>query len=270
MRTHLFISFSLALVASAVAAHSTQLSVQEVSLYVGTPAEVRASLTPDGQSATFDLPAGLVADTVRANQGESALSPTLQPIYKPQKASERRQIERYQAQLSGLRAGTPVQLSFRTAGLTWNPASALTISGSHSHLKVQASITNDALDLTGAHLRLMSGHIGRAGEEGYEASDFEDPSDLASYLDAIQEYRRSGADEAGGLHVAAEFDATDIPRGSKRQIPLLSADVAVTASIVGTRIPRDKRRRECRPRRSVCGRFTASRMPPPGQSLTAR
>jgi hypothetical protein len=228
MKTCLLISFSLALIASAVVGYSAQLSVQEVSLYVGAPAEVNANFTPDGESATFDLPPGLVADSVRANQGGGALSPTLQPIYKPQKAAERRQIERYQAQLSGLRAGAPVQLTFRTAGLTWNSASALTISGNHPHLEVQASITNDALDLNGAHLRLMSGHIGRAGEGGDEASDFEDPSDLASYLAAIQEYRRSATDEAGGLHVAAELDAADIPRGSKRQIPLLSADVAVT------------------------------------------
>jgi len=222
------------------AAWSAELKLEEAILYVAAPAEVRASFAPEGQSATLNLPPGLVAATFQARQGEAALSPTLQPIYGPPQGLAPPKIERYQAQFSELRPRVPVELRFRTGGLGWAPSSALKVSNGQSRLTVQASITNEALDLTGARLRLMSGYVG--GEIGL-AGPFEDPADFESYFQAMLDLGRAApAVEAGGLYAAAELEAPDIPRGSSRQVPLISADVAVTRSYRWDTFPRDEQR----------------------------
>lgn len=206
---------------------SAQLTVKQATLYVAAPAEVQASFIPEGQTADLDLPGGLVPDSLQATQGGTALSPSLQPIYRPQQGLTPPQVDHYQTRLGNLRSGQEVELSFRTNGLEWNPAATLNVSGNRGRLEITASITNDALDLTGAHLRLMSGYVGPGGET---ASPFGDASDFASYLEMLREAGRAQAASAGGLHLAMELDAADIRRGSRRQAPLVSSDVTVAGS----------------------------------------
>jgi hypothetical protein len=208
-------------------AYPAQLTVQQATLYVAAPAEVQAAFRPEGQTADLDLPGGLLPDSLQAAQGEAALSPSLQPVYKPQQGLTPPQVDRYRAQLTNLRAGQEVHLSFRTNGLQWNPAGTLDVSGDRGRLEVLASITNDALDLTGVHLRLVSGYVGRGGET---ASPFGDDPEFVSYLEMLREAGRAQAASAGGLHLAMELDAVDIPRGSRRPVPFVSSDVTVAGS----------------------------------------
>ena len=216
---------SLSLIAGwANCAFTAALRVDEAVLYVAAPAEVSASLRAQGKSADFGLPRQLLADTVRVTQGDRTLSPLLRPAYAPRKAGQPRRIERYQGRVSGLASNAPVKDPLSHRGLEWWPAMVLKVAGGRGRLEAQASITNNALDLTGARLRLMSGYLA----EGALPFQFEDPSDYESYVQVMQELGRTFAAEGGGLHLAAELRDTNIPLGTRRQIPLLATEGSIT------------------------------------------
>ena len=218
------VALLLAAVGLSSAAWSAQLKVQEATLYVGAPAEVKATLTFEGDSANFDLPKGLLTDSLQAMQGEASLSATVRPLYGPRQESRPQEIEHYQAFLSGLRPGVPVEVTFRTAGLGWTPAVALAVKPEQSHLSMQASITNTALDLTGARLRLMSGSVG-------SPPPFEDTLGSEWYAGLMQDLGgASSVRKPGGLHEFTLLTGIDIPDGSTRQVHLASTDVQVARS----------------------------------------
>jgi hypothetical protein len=142
-----------------------------------------------------------------------------QPIRGESRVPHLPEVDSYRVQLVGLQAGLPVDLTFRTNGLRWTPSSSLRLTSTEGRFQTQASIANDALDLTGARLRLMSGYVGGAGFD-YEA-----------YGQAMADLGRSFSPASEGeLHLAADLPSTDVPKGGIRQVPLLSAKVSVTRS----------------------------------------
>jgi hypothetical protein len=88
----------------------------------------------------------------------------------------------------------------------------LRLTSAEGRFQTQASITNTALDLTGARLRLMSGYVGGVG------------LDYDAYSQAMADLGRSFSPASeGGLHLVAELPSTDVPKGGIRQVPLRSA-----------------------------------------------
>ncbi len=118
----------------------------------------------ESTAVSFDLPGKLLSDSAQATQRDAPVAISLIPVYAADSPGRLRSVERYQAQLVGLTTGVPVDLRFRIDGLSWRPASALTVDGGRGQLAIQASIVNNALDLTGAQVRLMSGQV--EGEPG--------------------------------------------------------------------------------------------------------
>ena len=216
---------SVALLVTSPAAWSASPKVQEAVLYVSAPAEIVASVSSAGPKASFDLPKFLVANSVQATQGGASLSAVLQPVYAPAKGNQPRELLRYQARVPKARPGTPVQLRFRTGGLSWTPAMSLQFSAQQARLQVQASLTNKAIDLAGAKLRLMSGRVASVRDSSAGLSDF---PDYEWYADMMADYGRAGELDQGALHAMAEFPAPDLPVGSTRQVPLISADVTAS------------------------------------------
>lgn len=216
---------SVALLMTSVSAWSASPKVQEAVLYVSAPAEIVASVASAGPKASFDLPKFLVANSVQATQGGASLSAVLQPVYAPAKGNQPRERLRYQARVPKARPGAPVQLRFRTGGLSWTPAMSLQFSAQQAHLQVQASLTNKAIDLAGAKLQLMSGRVASARESSESFADF---SDYQWYADMMADYGRAGELDQGALHVMADLPAPDLPVGSTRQVPLISADVTAS------------------------------------------
>lgn len=222
MKTRLACLTCFALLWAAQLGWSAQFTVQDATLYVAAPADVKATLTPDAPEATLELPGGLVPGSLQATQGDAIISVVAQPIRGEDLLAadlHGDKISSYRVQLTGLQAGQLVELSFRTNGLRWTPSSSLRLTGAEGRFQTQASITNDALDLTGARLRLMSGYVGGA------AFDYE------AYGQAMAELGRSFSPAGEGeLHLVAELPSTDVPKGGIRQVPLLSAKVSVTRS----------------------------------------
>jgi hypothetical protein len=216
----------LFVVAFGEAVWPASVKVQEAVLYVSAPAEVMASVTLAGPSAHFDLPKSLVPNSLQATQGGTNLSALLQPVYAPAKGQRPRELQRYQARVPGARAGTPVQLRFRAGGLSWTPAMSLQFSAQQAHLQVQASLANQALDLTGAKLQLMSGRVAGAQDALSRVSDY---PGYDWYEDMLSDYGRTASEEdRGALHAVTELPASDLPVGSTRQVPIISADVAAS------------------------------------------
>lgn len=203
---------------------TAQLKVQEATLHVGAPADIVAVTTPEGSEATFDLPAGLVLDSVQATQGGAVVSPVFQPIL--EQGDLHPQIARYQVRLAGLQPGVPVEVRFRTNDLRWTPAVSLRVVNGEGNLQVQGSLVNQSLDLTGAKLRLVTGRVG----EGYAgpAELYESGWDPASYQQMMAELGRDFSFDQGGLQTVAELEKLDLPVASTRQAPLLAAKFAVT------------------------------------------
>jgi len=202
-----------------------QLKVQEVTLYVGAPAEVKGTLVFDGGTAPFDLPKGLAPDSVEATQGGSSLSVSVKPIYGPQRGALPPEIQRYQGSVSGAKPRVPIALAFRSSGLRWSPTCTLKLTGERGSLAAQASISNDALDLAGAGLRLMSGRVG--GEVGTAFSDADWEQQEWWFWREMQEMGESASAAIGGLHLVTELKGIDVPKGGSRQVPLMAAEVTV-------------------------------------------
>ncbi len=254
----------LFVVALGGAVWAAQVKVREATLYVSAPAEVNGALGFEGNSASFDLPKGLVPDSLQAKQGEATISSTVQPIYGPRRDPYPAEIDHYQASLSGLRAGAPVELVFRTAGLEWTPGVALTVQQGQSRLSVQASISNTAIDLTGARIRLMSGRVGSAPFLSEDAEDF------VWYSQMMQEIGRgSAAEQAGGLHLLKELANPDVPVGGVRQVPMLSAEVSVVRSYWwDTSAPRDSEPRQAERAHAIYSFRNTSSSPLPDGMVT--
>lgn len=220
------------------AAWGAQLKVREAVLYVSAPAEIVASVTPAGPNASFDLPKTLVANSLQASQGGAGLSVVVQPVYAPAKGNRRRELLRYHARVPGAHAGKPGELHFHATDLAWTPAMSLQFAAGKARLQVQVSLTNKALDLTGAKLRLMSGHVAAEREMPGRFSGF---SGYEWYEDVMADYGRDAGEQGwGALHAVTELTASDLPIGSIRQIPLLSADVAASRTYRWDTHPRQR------------------------------
>jgi hypothetical protein len=231
------------------AAWGAQPKVREAILYVSAPAEVVASVTPAGPKASFDLPKLLVPDSVHASQGANTIPAVLKPIYAPARDRRPPEVLRYEMRVPGAKVGAAVQLSFRTGGLAWTPAMSLQFASPAARLQVQASITNQALDLTGARLRLMGGYVGRRGDSISRVTGL---SDYDWYGEILQEYGRAADTQArGALHTVTELPAADLPVGSTRQAPLFSADVVASRSYRWDTRPRSDGDTSPRPERAL-------------------
>lgn len=199
------------------------LLVEEAALYVASPAAVKAAVTPEGTSATFDLPKLLLPDSVAAVQDDTAVPVSLEPVFVPGQDPSKPELDRYRAELTALRAGVPVTVQFRTRGLDWTPSTTLELNGNQGRINVQASVSNRSLDLSGARVRLMSGATGGVPDL---------PPDLRlDYEWMLRTIWRAGAaQEGGGLQQVTEVAGSELPKGGTKQIPLLASPVAVDRS----------------------------------------
>ncbi len=237
-------------------AWSSQLKVQEATLYVGAPADVKATAAADGESITFDLPKQVIPDSVQVTQADAPISAALDPVYVAGRDSSRPELGGYRCQLTGLRSGVSIEARFRTGGLGWKPSSILTVNGDRAKIAVQASILNQALDLTGARLRLMSGYVG--GTEGFPSMAMADPADYETFTLAMREYASGlGAADAGGLHLLVELTDIQLAVGGTRQVPLVSGEIPVTRSYRwDTQLDSDSYYSDYRPPQRVSGLYT--------------
>jgi hypothetical protein len=220
----------LVVLVCASAGWSARLQVQTATLYAFAPAEVEATIAVESAAVSLDLPGKLLPDSAQAAQRGAPVAISLIPVYAADSQGPLRSVARYQAQLAGLATGVPAELHFRTSGLSWRPASELAVDGERGQLTIQASITNDAVDLTGARVRLMSGQVG--GEPGLlPAYGMASGLDLQAYRLAMEMSRGAANAQAGsGLHLVTELRSVDLPVGGFRQLPLVSQAVKVTRS----------------------------------------
>lgn len=210
----------LFLIGIASPALGASLRVQEATLYVGSPAGVRAELIPTGTAAKFDLPKLLVTDSVQANQGQAVAAVSLEPVFVPGEDPLKPELDRYRAEMQGLKAGAPVEVQFSTQGLDWTPAMVLDVARAQGRITAQASISNKALDLSGARVRLMSG---AAASMEYLPPDLRLDSEWL-----IRTLWRAGrAHEGGGLQLVGEVSGSDVPLGGVKQMPLASGPISV-------------------------------------------
>jgi predicted secreted protein len=204
-----------------------QLTVQDATLHVGAPADIVAQVIPEGTEVTFDLPRGLVPDSLQATQGETSVPAVLQPVREAGTGAEHERLQRYEARLSGLQPGAPVEVRFGAADLYWKPAMTLRVVNGEGNLQVQGSVTNQALEVAGARLRLVTGQVGGAYGYAGAAGLFASGWDVETYRQAMAELGREYP-AAGGLQAVAELEKLELPVGGTRQTPLFSAKVPVT------------------------------------------
>ncbi|UCC67848.1 MAG: hypothetical protein JSV79_12145 [Armatimonadota bacterium] len=197
-----------------------ELRAEEATLYVGAPADVKAVVIAEGASARFDLPKLLLTGSVRATQGQAVVPVSLEPVFVPGQDPLKPELDRYRAEVMGLSEGMPVEVQFRTGGLGWTPSVALDVAGEKGRITAQASITNKAVGLGGARVRLMSG--GSANLERL-------PPDLRLDSEWLLRtmWRSRMAQGGGGLQLIAETTGSEAPLGATKQLPLLSSAVTV-------------------------------------------
>lgn len=200
------------------------LNVQEATLYLGAPAEVKASVVLESAEDTADLPKGLVPDSVQATQGGASLSVSVEPVYAARRDSLPPQVQRYESRVVGAEPKVPVELRFRDTSLHWTPACTLKLSGERGALAVQASINNGALDLGGARLRLMSGRVGGETSQTFPDSDW---VEQWLFSRETEDMAASESSATGGLHLVTELTGIDVPKGGSRQVPLIATEVTV-------------------------------------------
>ncbi len=207
-----------------------ELRVKEATLYVGAPADVKVVVIAEGASARFDLPKLLLTGSVRATQGQAVVPVSLEPVFVPGEDPLKPELDRYRAEVTGLSEEMPVEVQFRTGGLGWTPSVALDVAGEKGRITAQASITNKAVELGGARVRLMSG-----GSVDVERL----PPDLRLDSEWLvrRVWRSRMARDGGGLQLVLETTGSEAPLGATKQVPLLSSAVTVERSYLWDTAP---------------------------------
>jgi hypothetical protein len=137
----------------------------EATLYTQNMAEVTATAVCSGPgTVVLSLPKSIEPDSVSIEEQGKSLPSTIKPVMKTEKIIEGRelsQVNYYLAELTGLSVGKhPLTLHYRVQGLGWKPNYSLQISQSDEGVLTSAiTISNDALSLENATLKLVSGRV---------------------------------------------------------------------------------------------------------------
>ncbi len=229
----------VAIGASAAAGVALQPTLQEVTLYTQNIAEVAATANYAGPgSVAFRLPLSVEGDTVVIEEGGRPLSYNLALVFTAVKGKPGRKTPTgYLAKVTGLPAGEHAfSLRYRVHGLGWNPNYSLVLEKPEEGiLRSAVTIINNALPLTKATLKLISGRV-QTGPYVPSPEDYEEWADMARVMGGSPNIPSPSL--PGNIHQIQVLKNITIAKDSTYQLPVQETKLGVEERFVwdGTKI----------------------------------